>query len=148
MRLTLGNVDESIAVIGLVIEVATDSESPSDVVSAALANVGDIPEAGDTTTTPPLDFTSLQSHISHSDVFSYAGSLTTPPCSEGVDFNVVAEPVFVDVATFRAVKSVLKFNSRYTQNAPGEINLLDNARKVLDRTAHEQRLYLWEKIYR
>lgn len=137
MELTLDVIDESLAVIGLMIEVATDSETPSDAMSASLANVDEIPAAGDVTTTAPLDFSRLQRHISKSDVFSYAGSLTTPPCDEGVDFNVVAEPVFVDVATFRAVKSVLKFNSRYTQNVPGQINLLDNARDALDSEGHD-----------
>lgn len=120
------------AVIGFLIEVAAGDDSPNDAIAAALSNVDEIPEAGDITNTAALDFSDLQSHISNSDAFTYAGSLTTLPCDEGISFNVVADPIFVDVATFRAVKSVVKFNSRYTQNAPGEVNLLDRARSVLE----------------
>jgi carbonic anhydrase len=57
--------------------------------------------------------------------------MTTPPCTEGVKFNVVADPVYVHVSTFRDVRRIIKFNSRYTQNAPGHMNLLENASKTL-----------------
>lgn len=42
------------------------------------------------------------------------------------------DPVHIGLETFLKVKKVLKFNARYTQNVPGGINLLDNARNVLD----------------
>uniref|UniRef100_L2GBZ8 Carbonic anhydrase n=1 Tax=Colletotrichum fructicola (strain Nara gc5) TaxID=1213859 RepID=L2GBZ8_COLFN len=62
----------------------------------------------------------------------YSGSLTTPPCTEGIAWNVVAEPLTVDDVTFRAAKRVMKFNSRYTQNVPGQKNLLDHSRVMLN----------------
>lgn len=120
------------AVVGFMIELTGSANVVTEIISASLSNVDDIPSADDTTVTEALDFSGLASHISSSNVFSYSGSLTTPPCSEDIAFNVVENPVYVDVATYRAVKSVVKFNSRYTQNAPGQVNLLDNARNVLD----------------
>lgn len=124
--------DESTAVVGFMIELAGASDTVTEILTASLSNVDEIPSAEDTDITAALDFSNLASHISNSNVFSYSGSLTTPPCSEEIAFNVVQNPIYVNVATFRAVKSVVKFNSRYTQNAPGQTNLLDNARNVLN----------------
>ena len=113
------------------IDVAGKFDCVSTSLSAALANMKDIPTLGDQVSTEPLDFKDLMAHISKSEVYAYNGSLTTPPCTEGVKFNVVADPVYVDVSTFRDVRRIIKFNSRYTQNAPGHMNLLENAGKTL-----------------
>jgi len=61
---------------------------------------------------------------SESKVYSYAGSLTTPPCSEGVTWYVTEESLFMSVSQFHAWKTIIKFNSRNTQNAPGMENLI------------------------
>jgi len=55
---------------------------------------------------------------------SYSGSLTTPPCTEGVTWIVSAEPIQIDLKNYETLKDFLKFNARYTQNNPGEENLL------------------------
>ncbi|KAI9150676.1 Alpha carbonic anhydrase 1, chloroplastic [Paramyrothecium foliicola] len=123
--------DAALAVIGFMIDVAIGAERTSPSLMASLAKLKDIPNRGDTVQTGALNFSDLISRINTSNVYSYDGSLTTPPCSEGVKFNVVADPVFVNVSTFRALKKLVKFNSRYTQNTPGQINLLENASNVL-----------------
>ena len=65
--------------------------------------------------------------MGRSEVYQYDGSLTTPPCTEGVHWSVVRDPVFVSAGEFGTAKGVLGFNARYTQNVPGEQNLLYQA---------------------
>ena len=92
--------------------------------------VDDVRKPGSVGETPPLDFSALAAHVANSTVYQYGGSLTTPPCTEGVAWNVVAEPVLLDVLTYVKVKGVLKFNSRYSQNIVNQQNLVDHACSV------------------
>lgn len=94
-------------------------------------NLDDIPTRGLKTVTGPLDFTELTAHLHNSHVFQYTGSLTVPPCTQDLAWNVVQEPLYVDLKSFRAVRKVMGFNARYIQNPPGEINLLEHACNLL-----------------
>lgn len=55
---------------------------------------------------------------------SYAGSLTTPPCSEGVTWFVSTQKLQVTAASFGRVRDVIGFNARFPQNQLGQPNLL------------------------
>ncbi|ORY71460.1 carbonic anhydrase [Pseudomassariella vexata] len=116
--------DSSLAVVGFLIEVARTSD---ELLTSIFANVADITGAGDITHTESLNFTALATHLSKSTVFQYSGSLTTPPCTEGISWNIVSEPISIDVATYVKVKGIMKFNSRYIQDINGEKNLLQSA---------------------
>jgi carbonic anhydrase len=54
--------------------------------------------------------------------FYYPGSLTTPPCSEGVDWLVMSQPVEVDASLIAAFRQVMGANARPAQP--------DNARPI------------------
>jgi carbonic anhydrase len=122
--------DSTLMVIGFFIEVAA-GEGTNPLLQAVLSKVSQIPNGQDETTTGALDFTSIRTHLNRSNVHRYAGSLTTPPCDQGVTFNVVEAPLYISAIRYRELKDVVKFNSRYTQNKPGQINLLENAANTI-----------------
>jgi carbonic anhydrase len=53
--------------------------------------------------------------------YTYAGSLTTPPCSEGVSWYVLAKPVTVSDAQLSQLKALYSDNTRLPQNLNGRI---------------------------
>ncbi|EEQ34415.1 carbonate dehydratase [Microsporum canis CBS 113480] len=74
-----------------------------------------------------LDFSSVVDTLHNNDVYTYMGSLTTPPCTGKVTWYISASPLSLDVATFNNIKKVVKYNSRYTQNSLGKKNLMEVA---------------------
>lgn len=116
--------DKSLAVIGILIELGPTTFGLFDSVFAAISVIA---QPGSDTITLPLHFGDLQAHVATNDIIRYTGSLTTPPCSESVTWIISSKPLYVDMDTYLKVKSVVKFNSRYTQNGLGMINLLENA---------------------
>lgn len=122
--------DQSLSVVGFLIEVGGDNEA-NPLLANVFENLADIATPGSQGLTGPLDFTELAAHLKGSQVYQYSGSLTTPPCTQGIAWNVVANPIVIDVATYRAAKAVMGFNSRFTQNHPGQENLIKHACNVL-----------------
>lgn len=47
--------------------------------------------------------------------YSYKGSLTTPPCTEGLRWFVSHEPLYVDDDTLQSIEAVSKYSARPTQ---------------------------------
>jgi carbonic anhydrase len=104
-------------------ELSEDGKS-TRLVKSALARVHDVATPGSVAETCELDFSKFLDLLSKQEMFRYVGSLTTPPCKEGITFLVTTEPLQLDIVTFNNVKKVIKFNSRYTQNDLGRENLL------------------------
>lgn len=96
----------------------------TELLTAVTEKLSEIATPGTVTETGPLDFAPLIDHLQTTPLFQYQGSLTTPPCAEGLTFLVTEQALPLDVKTYNAIKSVVKFNSRYTQNALGENNLV------------------------
>ncbi|MEA5502106.1 carbonic anhydrase family protein [Halotia wernerae UHCC 0503] len=53
--------------------------------------------------------------------FSYPGSLTTPPCSESVKWNILAEPITVSEQEISTFQKVYQVNARPVQPTNGRI---------------------------
>ncbi|KAI5778742.1 alpha carbonic anhydrase [Geopyxis carbonaria] len=100
------------------------STATTSLLTAVTENIADIATPGTVTETGALDFAPLVEHLMGTPLFEYTGSLTTPPCAEGLTFLVTEVPLDLDVATFNAIKSIVRFNSRYTQNDLAQTNIL------------------------
>lgn len=112
-----------IAVIAVLFQLSANTTT--GLMTAVTRNLADIAAPGSKTETGPLDFSQLVAHVRASPLLAYRGSLTTPPCTDGLTFVVVQDPLPLDVDTFNRIKATVKFNARYTQNTPGQDNLLD-----------------------
>ncbi|KAM5341381.1 hypothetical protein ACJ41O_014412 [Fusarium nematophilum] len=128
-----------LAVIGVFIDVHDASASygrrggkgrnksdavPSDLLETVLGSVHKICTPGSTTHTKPLVMSEMVDLLKSGSFRSYSGSLTTPPCSEGVKWMVSTKKVSISTGTYLKARDVLHYNARYPQNVPGEENLL------------------------
>jgi carbonic anhydrase len=116
-----------LAVVALMFQVSASKSS--SIIKSLSSSLSAIRTPGTKTAIPAgIDFSDVLSKINSSDILSYSGSLTTPPCAEGVTFMIVKDPLDISVADFNAIKSIVKFNSRYIQNSLGGVNMLEVAR--------------------
>lgn len=86
--------------------------------------ISDVKEKDQSAELKGLPLKKIQEHLAAHPAYHYSGSLTTPPCSEEIKWYVSKEPLKLDVGEFLRFKEIMKFNSRFTQNNPGEPNLL------------------------
>ncbi|KAF2823329.1 carbonic anhydrase [Ophiobolus disseminans] len=113
-----------LAVVALMFQVSAGESS--SIIKSLSSSVAAISTPGTKTAIPGgIDFSDVLAKIESSDILQYSGSLTTPPCAEGVTFMIVKDPLDISVADFNAIKSVVKFNARYIQNNLGGANMLE-----------------------
>lgn len=98
--------------------------APSAMLETVFASVDAIATPGTKTTTGALNMQEVVSALVAGSFQAYVGSLTTPPCSETVNWMVSTQKLTISSATFIKARNVLGFNSRFPQNAPGKANLL------------------------
>ena len=85
-----------------------NSDTAFPLSDSVFAHIDGISTPGFYTETGPLDFTGLMRHFNKHGVYSYKGSLTTPPCMENVPWYISTEPIPLNVQTYSAVKNVVK----------------------------------------
>ncbi|TRX98577.1 hypothetical protein FHL15_000651 [Xylaria flabelliformis] len=96
----------------------------STMLETIFSSIEGIASPGTSTKTPAFSMTELSDLLATADFQRYSGSLTTPPCSEGVTWSVSTKKLMLSRQTFAKVRDVIGFNSRYLQNTPGLANLL------------------------
>lgn len=62
------------------------------------------------------------------EVYRYAGSLTTPPCGEGVKWIVMKETATVSAAQVAAFRAIVEANNRPVQPLEGRSVYTDTLR--------------------
>ncbi|KAI8821316.1 alpha carbonic anhydrase, partial [Fimicolochytrium jonesii] len=105
-----------IAVVAVMFEFADAATVAADTSRAfltpILAGLSAIKTTGTTTQLKNFNFAALAPMIAKSKEWVYSGSLTTPPCSEGVIFNILDDTMKITSDEFLAFNSIIKFNSR------------------------------------
>ncbi|KAK4223403.1 alpha carbonic anhydrase [Podospora fimiseda] len=100
------------------------SGAPSTLLETLFSVVDQISVPGSKVTTPPLVMSEVVDAVKAGSFQAYSGSLTTPPCSENVNWRVSTAKLNVSPASFIKARDVIGFNSRFPQNAPGSPNIL------------------------
>ncbi len=111
--------DGNLAVVGVLVEEGAASEAVAPVLE-------DPPDAEGEQREPetPVDAAGLlpEGHAT----FRYDGSLTTPPCSEGVRWMVMTEPVTWSAEQLTAFTDLYDGSNRPTQPLHDRVELLDS----------------------
>ncbi|KAH7014833.1 alpha carbonic anhydrase [Ilyonectria destructans] len=104
---------------------AAKAMAASTLLETVFSSVEEIAEPGTVTKTQPLIMSELVNALAAGSFQTYDGSLTTPPCSEGVRWLVSDQKLSIQTATFVKARSVIGFNSRFPQGTLGETNVLE-----------------------
>lgn len=75
-----------------------------------------VPAAGEVKTVDTVKINASDLMPSDKSYYAYDGSLTTPPCSEGVKWHVFKEPIELSAAQLRAFQAVFPVNARPIQD--------------------------------
>jgi len=106
--------DSKITVVGIAFE-ADASVTTEDPFIAALTPM--LPLLSGNSTNVTLNLATLGESVNDKEYYTYSGSLTTPPCSESVQFYIMKDARAITVDQFNALQTVpvLKGNARPVQ---------------------------------
>lgn len=105
--------DGKLAVIGVLLDRGTDNSA----FGAAMSRMPT--EAGEERSYSNVSINAAGMMPANKGYYSFEGSLTTPPCSEGVKWMVMKEPVNVSAKQVAAFSKLYKMNARPLQAANG-----------------------------
>jgi carbonic anhydrase len=112
LHLVHKNAKNELAVIGVLIENGSENPAFKALWANLPAGAGEKKELAETINA--TDFLPTARSFYH-----YAGSLTTPPCSEGVSWFVIEKPIQMSEAQIARFKEIIKGNNRPVQPLNG-----------------------------
>ncbi|KAI0018804.1 alpha carbonic anhydrase [Xylariomycetidae sp. FL0641] len=122
MHMVFAGSSQEMAVVGIHVDLV---DSPGfELLETVFSSIYNIPTPGSTTVTKELHFHEMHEILDAGEFRRYTGSLTTPPCTEGVKWLVSTQKLSLSRQTFEAAQDIIGFNARFPQNNPGEPNLL------------------------
>lgn len=80
-----------------------------------------LPRKGETITVDGLKLDLAAMLPKETKYYAFAGSLTTPPCSEGVSWMVLKQPITFDAAQIKAFRRIFNANARPIQPVNGRV---------------------------
>jgi carbonic anhydrase len=111
-----------ILVVAIMFELETDHSTVAFDQIVSHLNAVEVPGQS---TTISLDLSTITDSVNRAKYLVYQGSLTTPPCTEGVTFVLSEQILPVKLASWSKLKKVIKIpNNRPLQNKHGEDNIL------------------------
>lgn len=112
--------DGRLIVLGVAINVGEENPTMQTILNNMPATGG---EQNPNTGGIQIDPAALLPSIHHQsfDYLSLAGSLTTPPCSEGVQWYLMLDPISISAAQLEQLKGFYTGNAREPQNLNGRV---------------------------
>jgi carbonic anhydrase len=99
-------------------------------------------EGGNSTKIDKIGLSGLLNDIEKiTKAYTYSGSLTTPPCTEGVTWYVNKNPQEVSAQQFSKLREAIGFNSRFTQLREGTNNPENESIGEVDTLKKKRSLY-------
>ncbi|KAN0068557.1 Alpha carbonic anhydrase [Elaphomyces granulatus] len=112
-----------ILVVAIMLELETDDSTAA--FDQVVSHLDAVEVPGKATTVSQLDLSAITDSVNRAKHLVYQGSLTTPPCTEGVTFVLSEQILPVKLASWSKLKEVIKVpNNRPLQNKHGEDNVL------------------------
>lgn len=115
-----GSTNRQIAVVGITFEIGDENKCLAEIFD-------DPPIAGCAKSIRPINLGKCFAKQLAGSWFSYRGSLTTPPCSEGVRWNVMAKPATISRRQLEEFKRRFINNARTVQPLSGRRVTLNEA---------------------
>lgn len=106
--------DGSIAVVAVLFKEGRENRSLSDIFKGLPKGMGE-------TVTVSQSFDASNVLPTKQEYYAYVGSLTTSPCTEGVQWRILKEPVEVSTSQLRMFRAIYKLNARPVQPLNGRL---------------------------
>lgn len=122
LHLVHKNDKNELAVVGVILEKGKENAAYKKMWSH-------LPKKADEKKDADLDINAAELLPKSRQFYSYPGSLTTPPCSEGVTWLVLKTPVNMSAQHIKQIKDIMKNNSRPVQPVNARVLKEDTASK-------------------